>query len=429
MKKIIIFLLAVIVSVGGLFVYEVKKEHPYTPQTAEIIMDSDKISDKTFIIKDGQPVVFNLAEQLTFVSDLEKGTANLPVTKKVFGFYESEINYVYNEYTPAVSYVSSDETVATIDGEGVITALSKGKAVIIITADETVIEIPIAVYKGVEVTQMEQNITLLKGESKDILKLGEYEIALSRFESSNENVAVVNENGTVTAMGKGKAEIYTYKNGDKNEKIFTTVTVKQPVESLTLGKISLYTGDKTTLKAVLSPKNADYGTDISYSSANTSVATVSGNVLTAVKAGETTVTATSSNGVTTQAKVVVTTPPKAKASVKTISRAEFDAYSGEKYSDGSPYANHFVLTMDQPVIGFSLHYIDYKDDYTIKTAGADIYKNAQVPAGAPLYFSVCINTSDVIATRGFSYVNRDGSKANYVFYESGKDGSVIISAY
>ena len=390
-KKLIILLLTTAICVGGLFIYEVKKEHHYAPQTDEIILNNPDILADAFIMKGDTPVEINLSDIITFVSDVENGTANLETTKKVFGFYECEINRVYDEYTPVIVYTSEDGNIATVDENGVITAVSKGKTTIIVSADNKVLKIPISVYKGVEVSQLEQNTVLLKGESKDFMNLGEYEVALSPFYSSDESVAVVNGNGKVTAVSKGKAEIYTY--NDKSDKISTAVTVKQPVESATINDVTLYIGETAKVKVSYKPQNADYGTDFTYKSGNAAVATVSGNVVAAVKAGETTITATSSNGVSAQAKVMVKNPPQAKPTITTITRDEFDAYKGEKYTDNSPYRSCFTITFDQPVIGFKINYVN--DEITSISTGDAIYKNASVDANTTLYFAVCINTSDV----------------------------------
>lgn len=427
LKKIIIIVLILLICTGGLFIYEVKKEHHYTPQTAEIVFDNAAAVKDAFILKDSTAVKFDLSEHIKYVSDVENGTANLTEKKKVFGFYECDINYVYDEYSPVVSYSTSDSSIAEIDENGVITALKKGEAVITVTADNISTDIPITVYRGVFTTEMEQNVVLLKGESKSFLKLEQYDVSLSEFYSSDEKIATVNQNGTVTAVSKGKAEIYTYTDEAKTDKVSTTITVKQPVESASMTNLTLYVGETATLKASYLPQNADYGTTFTYSSLTESVATVSGNTVTAVKAGESIITATSANGVTAQAKLVVLVPPKATPSVATISKAEFDSYTGEKFSDGSPYVSYFKITFDYPVAGFRVNYVN--DDFVNKTTGSAIYNNASVAANSPLYFAVCINESDVIDTRGFSYTNKDGSKKYYSLHVSGKDGSVLMTEY
>ena len=423
-KKIISLLLSVTVCICALFVYEVNKEHHYAPKTAEIIIAENRINDSTFILQDGT-VDFALADHITFVSDVENGTANLETTKKVFGFYECEINRVIDEYLPVVAYSVADETIATVTREGTVTALSKGRTSLTVTADEISVEIPFTVYKAVTTDRLKQDIVLLKGGREALVKRGDYEVPRARFHSSDENVATVDKTGAVTAVGKGKAEIYTYKNG--TEKISTKVTVKQPVESLNMKSINVYAGQSVTLKATYAPQNADYGTKISYSSSDSSVATVSGNTLTGIKAGEAVITATSGNGITAQAKVIVTSPPQAKPTVTTISKAEFDSYGGEKYSDGSPYVSYFKISFDQPVASFRINYVT--DNGNSIQTGSAIYNNASVPADSPLYFAVCVNTSDVVATRGFSFVNRDGSVKHFWLHFSGRDGSVTYSEY
>lgn len=423
-KTITLTFLGLAVLFGGLFVYEVKKEHRYTPKTAEILIDNEDIIKNAFIIKDGVMPSFNLAEHLSFISDVENGTAKLETTKKVFGFYECEINRVYDEYNPVITYRVSDESVAVINESGVVSAKSKGETVITVTADDFSIDIPITVYRGVQTAELEQNVVLLKGESKELLKLEEYDLFLSEFYSSDEKVAVVNQSGTVTAVSKGKAGIYTY-NGD--EKIYTQVTVKQPVESVSASNITLYKGESTALKVSYKPTNADYGTGFTYKVADTSIASVSGNSISAVNVGETVVTVISGNGISAQAKITVLNPPKATPKVKTISKSEYEAYSGEKYSDSSPYAAYFTITFDYPVLNFRINYVE--DNFTSKKPGDAIYKNAKVAADSPLYFAICLNESDVLYTRGFYYTNKDGSQKYYALHVSGNDGSVLFTEY
>ena len=423
-KIIILISICILVVVGGLFIHEVKKEHHYTPVTAEIVIENEDTIKNAFIIKDGIMPALNLAEHLTFVSDVEKGTANIETTKKVFGFYECEINRVYDEYIPAVTYKSSDTDIAEIDENGVITSKTKGETVITVTADSVTLDIPVTVYRGIEIAQLEQNIVLLKGESKSFLSVEEYDVVLSEFYSSDENIASVNKNGTVTANSKGKTEIYTY---NDDEKISTQVTVKQPVESASISSITLYTGESVSVKVSYKPTNADYGTNFTYKVADTSVASVNGNTVSAIKAGETVITAVSGNGISAQAKITVLNPPKATPEIKTISKDKYDSYKGEKYSDGSPYASYFKITFDHPVEKFRINYVE--DDGTKKKAGDAIYKNAEVAADSPLYFAICINESDVLDTRGFYYTNKDGSKKYYSLHVSGRDGSVLMTEY
>ncbi len=95
---------------------------------------------------------------------------------------------------------------------------------------------------------------------------------------------------------------------------FNSDVVVSPI-SITLDKTSasLKKGDSLTLTATISPKNATDKT-ITWSSSNTSVATVSGGVVTAKEAGTAIITAKTYNGKTATCTVTVVAPAELKNS-------------------------------------------------------------------------------------------------------------------
>ncbi len=112
------------------------------------------------------------------------------------------------------------------------------------------------------------------------------------WSTSNQSVATVN-NGTVTAVAAGTVTI-TATAGGKSAICSVTVNKKvTPVSSLTLDKteISLVEDESLTLKATVSPSNAEDNT-VNWSSSDSNVASVdqSGNV-TALRTGTATITA------------------------------------------------------------------------------------------------------------------------------------------
>lgn len=427
LKKIAGVLAVFLICVIGLFVYEIKKEEHYTPHTAEIVFDEEKFPATALVLKERGTENFNLADCLTFLSDVDNGTANLEATKRVFGFYECDVNRVFDDYVPVIGYQSSDENIATVNENGVITPVSKGTATITVTADDISLDIPITVYKLVKLTDVEQNIVIFKGKIKSIFSLSDYEIPMSEIYSSNENIVAVNQDGTITGISRGKAEVFVYTNEEKTEKLSTTVTVKQPVETVSIENITIYMGDTVTLKTSYGPADADYGNTFTYKSADSSVAFVDGNTVSGLKAGETTITATSGNNVSRQAKITVLAPPKATPTVTTIKKEEFETYGGEKYTDGSDYDSYFKISFNHPIASFRLNNIS--DDGSTKTTGSAIYNNVSVEANSPIYFRVYVNQSDVFDYIGFSYVNKDGTSKTYSLHTSGRDGSVLMTEY
>ena len=125
------------------------------------------------------------------------------------------------------------------------------------------------------------------------------------WSSSNTSVATVS-NGVVKAVGFGTATITAKSNNGKTASCSVTVN-PIAVTGVSLNKNSLSftgTGSSQTLTATVSPNNATNKT-LTWSSSNTSVATVSNGVVKAVGFGTATITAKSNNGKTASCSVTV----------------------------------------------------------------------------------------------------------------------------
>lgn len=127
------------------------------------------------------------------------------------------------------------------------------------------------------------------------------------WSSSNTSIATVS-GGIVTGKSVGNATITAKTNNGKTATCI--VTVKNSiveVTGITLNStnISLEAGETTTLIASITPSNATDQT-ITWSSSNTSVATVSNGIVTGQSAGTATIMATTSNAKTAICNVKVT---------------------------------------------------------------------------------------------------------------------------
>ena len=122
-------------------------------------------------------------------------------------------------------------------------------------------------------------------------------------------------NGKVTAVAVGKATITAQIGNVKAECSVTVSPIEVTAITLSQTSVTLSAGESISLTATITPENATNKT-ITWSSSNTSVATVSnGKVsngkVTAVAVGKATITAQASNGLssTCNIEVIRKTPP------------------------------------------------------------------------------------------------------------------------
>ncbi|MBR3237773.1 MAG: Ig-like domain-containing protein, partial [Oscillospiraceae bacterium] len=212
-----------------------------------------------------------------------------------------------------LTWSSDDTIIATVNQDGIVTAVKPGDARIWVYTDNDLEE-----YIDIHVLTPPQKITLSKTEATlavgDTLALkkkltpadAETDLAWS---SSKPSVATVSKKGVVTALKTGKAKI-TVKT-DNGKSASATITVKPAPKKVRLNKSKATLGvrEKLTLTAALSPSNAY--TTLSWKSGNPSVAAVSKQgVVTPKRPGTAVITVTTANGKTAKATVTVKAAPK-----------------------------------------------------------------------------------------------------------------------
>ena len=205
-----------------------------------------------------------------------------------------------NASNKTVTWSSSDESIATVNEQGKVTAVKEGYATITAKAEDKTAECQVTVSKReIPVSSIvlnTNNVEMIEGESVRLVATVSPANATNAsitWSSSNEAVATVDQQGLVTALKEGAADI-TAQAGDKTATCKVQVKpLVVPVTSIALNKtsLSLKEGESETLVATVSPDNATDKT-VTWSSTNTSVATVdaSGRV-TAIKEGTATITA------------------------------------------------------------------------------------------------------------------------------------------
>ncbi len=206
-------------------------------------------------------------------------------------------------YNKNVKWFSSDETVATVSQDGVITAVGNGTATITVATEEAyrtakcTVNVQVPVEK---VTLDRTSVTFSKLGSTTLVATVSPNNSYNKsviWESDNPDVAIVNQSGLVTAKGNGQATI-TVKTADGAKVAKCTVTVKIAVIGVTLDRTSVTFSKlgSTTLVETVSPSNA-YNKAVTWKSSNPSVATVDQKgVVTSVGNGTTTITVTTVDG-------------------------------------------------------------------------------------------------------------------------------------
>lgn len=193
---------------------------------------------------------------------------------------------------------------------------------------------PIAVAS---VTLDSTSMTLEEGESQKLTATVSPSNAENKtvlWTSSNSSVASVKD-GLVSAIKSGKATI-TAKSDDGGKTATCEVTVKAkvyPVESVSLDKTSyeMTEGDEFTLTATVKPDNAT-NKNITWSSSNTSVASVSNGKVTALKAGTATITVkTEDGGKTATCKVIVNEKVYPVESVS-LDKTSYEMTEGDEFT-------------------------------------------------------------------------------------------------
>ncbi|MBP5506050.1 MAG: Ig-like domain-containing protein [Bacteroidales bacterium] len=197
---------------------------------------------------------------------------------------------------PAVSWISSDETVASVK-DGVVTALKSGTATITATAENQNATCVVTVTNPATGITLDHNdLFLTEGESAVLtvtITPADADEQTVTWKSSDPNVATVDENGKVTAKAEGSATI-TATCGDLVANCQVTVDkLIVPVESVSLNKtdLNLTEGESFDLVATVNPEIATDKT-VSWKSSNDKVAEVDANgKVTAKQAGEAFITA------------------------------------------------------------------------------------------------------------------------------------------
>lgn len=210
-----------------------------------------------------------------------------------------------NATDKTVAWSSSNESVATVNSSGLVTLLSEGNVTITATSndisDTHSIEATVSsvAVTGISVTgdasgdtgttiQLAASVTPTNATNKAV-----------SWSSSNESVATVDEDGLVTLIAAGSATITatSVSNGTiTGTKYITANAVNVAVTGITVTGTVPVIGSSSQLTAAILPTNAT-NKGVTWSSSDSNIISVTATgLITAVAAGNATITATASDG-------------------------------------------------------------------------------------------------------------------------------------
>lgn len=229
-----------------------------------------------------------------------------------------------------VTWTSSAENVATISSDGTVTPVGVGKTTITVktedgeftdTCEVTVKPNVQAEITGADSVEMESTITL----GANVTVNPSATIYSKTWDSSNKEVATIDENGIVTPVSVGETTItLTVKTSDNSEFKFDkkiNVNAKPDVKVQTInvsGGNEVVSGEELQLSAMVLPEGATEK-EVTWSTSNTQVATVDNNgkvtAKTVTENTQVTITATANDGSNVTGSITITVKPVAVTNI------------------------------------------------------------------------------------------------------------------
>lgn len=235
-----------------------------------------------------------------------------------------------------ITWTTSDETIATVDG-GKVTAVKEGEATVTATSDGKSATCIVKV-DYIHVSEISLDITektLYVGETLNLTATVSPENSTYKtveWTSSDKSVATVDAEGKVNAIGKGTTTITAKADG---KEATCKLTVLAPVKGVSISKtaLSLLVGESATLTATLIPADATPREELTWSSSAPEVATVEGGVVKAQTEGTATITATV-EGFTAGCVVSVSKPAYTAPALSEVKVTDkFKAWGGKGFLD------------------------------------------------------------------------------------------------
>lgn len=195
-----------------------------------------------------------------------------------------------------VVWNSADESVAVVDGDGLVTAVEYGETIITVISGDKSARCQVSVTKRLaeSVTVEPAELTMMKCEQQRLVAKvlpedSEENIVL--WETSDENIATIADDGTLTAVAVGQVTVTASVGGVSGTCEVTVEGIPASGLSLEPETADVLLGYNIKLKAVIAPENADER-HVTWESENEGVCTVdSDGTVSAIAVGSTDIVA------------------------------------------------------------------------------------------------------------------------------------------
>ncbi len=262
--------------------------------TVELICTSLENSEVT------ARVTLTVHEPVTEVAlDESQVTLYTPFTKKLTATVLPE-----NASDKSLTWLSSDESVVKVDGEGNVTAVGKGEATVTVKSNDTGVtsECKFVIFIGVEdIVTSESAYSLHENTSVKVeysVNPADADIPDVVFESSDEDIFTVSEDGTITGVSKGEAEltITSVQNPEVSRVVPVSITRAVTGIELDITDKLLFAGSSFTPVVTVLPSDASNKTVIWTSSDDSIISVDASGKATAASRGFAEITAKTEDG-------------------------------------------------------------------------------------------------------------------------------------
>ena len=255
-----------------------------------------------------------------------------------------------------IVFESSDPTIAFVDEDGTIVGKSKGTCIITATSVDGgfTATCEVTVLQPVEAATLETHGMEMKvGDNKDLycnLQPATADNKAIVWQSSDENIATVDNSGSVTALKAGTVYIRAISEDNPEAKDSCKVTVLQPVKGITLN-YSTYEvnaiGESFVLEATISPEDAS-NKEIKWTSSDESVCIVSNGTVVVTGFGTCVIIASTNDG----NYIATCTINSVSTGIKTINSEDssFDVYDINGVSQKSIRKGLNIIRMNDGTI-------------------------------------------------------------------------------